>query len=443
MLNKKILYLVHCVDTEGPLDETPNESVKRFNENYKMNLKTNIINLTKIQNQQIDLNGLEASAAKCFSKKMLDFNNNWKKIDSMLDIIMSSKFRNKFKDDFGRGWVFSWHCVDHMGLLNNPRKKDIGYGKVFKHYQNIIKKKRAINDEINWHFHPLSITKNPLAAATSYTNNYELLNYIIARRILDNDYFPTVNRPGFHSERIDSNFFLESWIPFDYGNQRFDQDSDQPDMVNNRFGDWSRAPKTWRGYNPSIYDYQSKGTLKRYIFRTLNFGTRIRCIEEKHINEAFKEADKYGSAILAYCNHDYRNMVEEINELRDKILKVKRKYKDVKIYFSGAEEAAIKHLGFQNKTKPKLKISLRDNNIFVAELIDGEIFGQQPFLAIKDKKGNYYHDNFDIEIPNRKWIYTLDIQTIKINEILEIGIGTAGRYGKYFTKKITFNEFKK
>ena len=176
-------------------------------------------NLELLQNKQIKLGGQEEAISKCFSPELLTYNSSWNDIDEMLNEIMSNDFRKKLIDDFNGGWIYSWHCMDHVGYSINPRHKDLGYGKVFNFYKNKIKELGCINDEINWHFHPLSLLKNPLQAATSYANNYELLHNIICRRIIDNGWFPSVNRPGFHSERPDSHLFLEQWIPFDYANQ--------------------------------------------------------------------------------------------------------------------------------------------------------------------------------------------------------------------------------
>ena len=61
-------------------------------------------------------------------------------------------------------------------------------------------------------FIPL-LTRKPLAAATSFSNSNDILLSTIAKRILDDAWFPVVNRPGFHSERIESSLFLEQWIP--------------------------------------------------------------------------------------------------------------------------------------------------------------------------------------------------------------------------------------
>ena len=101
-------------------------------------------------------------------------------------------------------------------------------------------------------------------------------------------------------------------------------------------------------------------------------------------------------------------------------------------------EDTISILQLQISTlKDKLDIDLFINkNIITAEIKEGEIFGSQPFLAIKDKKNNYYHDNFDVVVHGKKWTYVLDNQTINKKSIKTIAIGSAGKYGKYVTKKI-------
>ena len=41
----------------------------------------------------------------------------------MLDNITSESFRLKYKDSFGKGWVFSWFCLDHVGFEKNAIKR--------------------------------------------------------------------------------------------------------------------------------------------------------------------------------------------------------------------------------------------------------------------------------------------------------------------------------
>ena len=430
MIESKTLYVVHCVDTEGPLNETIEATFVRLNSLFGINLSATKENLLKLQNMEINLDGNELAVAKFISPELLKYNKNWPEIEEMLLRILPASFRKKYIDDSGEGWVYSWHCMDHMGLQDNPRHKDFGYGNVFRFYRNKLKALGNSKDELNWHFHPLSITRNPTHAATSYVNNYSLLINIISRRILEDNWFPVVNRPGFHSERPDSHAFLEQWIPFDYANQADEVPQDQPDALLGRFGDWTRAPKSWRGYYPSHDDYQKEGSCRRIIFRCLNVGTRLRSLTKNHVREAFVEANDFGSAILSFANHDWRDMQPDIEHVQNLLRSVKNEFSDVTIKYAGAEEAAILLLGLEEKPAPELKIELLGNRLFV-EVVIGEIFGPQPFLAVKTTQGDVFHDNFDVIIPRQKWTYIFDEQTLNLANISKIAAGTAGRYGKY------------
>lgn len=435
MAKHKILYVVHCVDTEGPLSETLDATFERLDSIFNIKLAPTKDNLTSLQNKKINLAGREDAVAKCFAPHLLKYNANWLELEQMLDDLLSSTFRKQYPDDFANGWVYSWHCMDHVGYLDNPRHKDVGYGNVFKFYKSKLLEFGSTQDEINWHFHPLSLTRNPIQAATSYVNSYDVLLQILCRRILEDNWFPVVNRPGFHSERPDSHAFLEQWIPFDYANQVCDEVQDQPDLSIGRFGDWSRAPNTWRGYHPSHDDYQEVGACRRMIFRCLNIGTRFRSLTENHVREAFMEARAKDAAILSFANHDYRDMRPDVNQVRTMLRNVKSEFPDVSIKYAGAEDAAISLMGYENKPAPELAIKLVGNRLFV-EVLTGKIFGPQPFLAIKTKGGHYYHDNFDVIEPRKKWVYVFDDQTLQINNIAKVGAGTAGRYGKSCIAKL-------
>jgi hypothetical protein len=437
---EKTLYVVHCVDTEGPLDETLDATFSRLESLFGIFLPATKENLLKIQRMEIDFKGNEQAIANCFAPEFLEYNSDWSKLESMLDEILSDKFRLQQPDSFGNGWRYSWHCMDHMGFTDNPRNKDYGYGKVFRFYKSKLKELGEISDEINWHFHPLSITRNPTGAATSYINSYAVLVEIICRRILEDNWFPVVNRPGFHSERPDSHLFLEQWIPFDFANQFCEEEQDQPDASMGRFGDWRRAPKSWRGYHPSHDDYQQLGSCRRVIFRCLNIGTRMRSLTKQHVSEAFMEAETKGAAILAFANHDWRDMKSDIYGVLEMLNIVSSDYPDVKIKYAGAEEAATALLGYKNVTPFELDLKLEDNRIFV-EVLNGNVFGPQPFLAIQSRSGEFYHDNLDIVIPRSKWTYIFDEQTLPLHSVASIGVGAAGSEGKYSVKKIALSEY--
>ena len=254
-----VLHVVHCIDTEGPLVEDLQATFNRLASIFGLQLPATRENLELLQRQQIPLDGREAEVARVVAPGLLRYNESWADIDRMLDEALSPGFRESMRDDDGRGWVYSWHCMDHAGYRSNPRQKDTSHGSIFRHYRERLARTSA-RDELNWHFHPLSFSRNPLQCATNYVNSYEVLNDVLCRRVIEDGWFPVANRPGFHTERPDIHLFLEQWIPFDYANQSWEAGDDgQPDLVQGRFGDWRRAPQSWRGYQPAHDDYQVAG----------------------------------------------------------------------------------------------------------------------------------------------------------------------------------------
>jgi hypothetical protein len=229
---------------------------------------------------------------------------------------------------------------------------------------------------------------------------------------------------------------MKQWIPFDYANQSGFNFEDQPDIAGGRYGDWRRAPQSWRGYNPAHDDYQIEGNCRRKIFRCLNVGTRTRQLNEQHIREAFSEAESCGSAILAFANHDYRDMISDLRGIKKLIKQIKKEYKSVDIKFSGAESAARELIPL-DLLEPDLKFHIEIvDNVLSVGIDEGSLFGPQPYLAIKSLSGNYFHDNFDVVIPKKKFSYTFDDATIPLCLVDSVGVGSSGKYGHFEVKTL-------
>ncbi|WP_395687137.1 hypothetical protein [Caenimonas koreensis] len=424
-----VLQIVHCIDTEGPLQEPLAATFERIKSIFGIDLPPSAHTLQQLQQRQIDLGGLEAEVAQVVRPDLLAYNNDWAAIAAMLDDAMGPAFRNQMRDDFGGGWAYSWHVMDHVGYASNPRNKAMGYGEVFRFYRDAVQRAGLGVDEINWHFHPLFPDGDPLKAATSYTNSYAQLNQILARRLVDEGWFPVANRPGFHSERPDSHAFLEQWIPFDYANQSFEEESGQRDLRGGRFGDWRRAPLEWTGYRPSHRDYQRPGEMNRRIFRCLNVGTRFRELRQEHVDQAFAQAANTGSAILAFADHDYRDIRPDVQRVRELVSNARGRYSGVQVKFNGAVTAAREHLAATGEApaQPPLQLALSfDDSVLSVRCTAGQCFGPQPFLAYKTRAGTYIHDNFDVQTPEQHWTYVFDAQTVPLDQVESIAVGSAG-----------------
>lgn len=436
---KKTVYIVHCVDAEGPLYEekrTPFEMVKNI---FGIEIEPTAENLINLQQGRLDLNGRENEVQKIVDSHRITTRGNWDEIFQMLQKVTSKEFRYQLLDNEGKGWIFNWFCMDHVGFNGkNPRRRDAGYHHIFDKYNHLIQVQNS-DDFIGFHYHPIPISGNYNDSGTSYWGG-ENLNQILARDVIDRGWFPTAFRPGFHTERPDSNWFLEQWIPFDYSNQSTKEiETGQDDLSNGRFGDWRHAPLEWRPYHPAHDDYQDKGSCRRWITRCLNMYARTRQISQNDVDDAFADAEKYGKSILAFTDHDYKDMEFEINRVRDFIINSKEKYSDVRFVYSNAVDAMRNCMDLEYQHFDlEAEVQSQGNNCMLKVSVDNDIFGPQPFLAIKTKDNRYIWENFDVSVKGRKWTYTFDNNTILLPEVDIIGVAANNCYG--ITKVVTISE---
>ena len=129
------VYVVHCVDTEGPLHESVEATFERLKDIFGLDLEPSTAMLRRLQAGEVDLGGLEPAVQKVVDPHLLGYNDTWDKVDAMLAECMSPAFRDRSVDSEGNGWVYNWFCVDHVDYDINPRRRDMGYHNVFDHYR--------------------------------------------------------------------------------------------------------------------------------------------------------------------------------------------------------------------------------------------------------------------------------------------------------------------
>lgn len=121
-MKEPLLYIVQTIDTEGPLYESLTATFERIEQLTGEKIEPSVENLKKIQNKEIDLGGKEDMAALAFNSRLLNYNKTWDKMDSFLDDITSSEFRNKYTDSFGNGWQYSWFIVNFLNFNSQITK---------------------------------------------------------------------------------------------------------------------------------------------------------------------------------------------------------------------------------------------------------------------------------------------------------------------------------
>ncbi len=433
-----IVHIVHHIDTEGPLKEPFEEIFKRLETTLGIacafsRTEESFRSLQNGIHPDIKDPAVSKTIQTLLTPHLMQTWGSWNEIEAMIQVILSPEYRRQMTDSFGGEWIYNWHLMDHVGFQTNERGRDLGYAAIFNRYENFMKRYYSGKDAFHWHFHPISFFKEAHIAATSYDNSYPDLHQILCHRLIDKGWFPRVNRPGFHTQRPDSAWFLEQWIPFDASNQSIKEESLHQDASYGRFGDWKGAPDTWEVYRPDHYDWRRPGFSNRVISRVLNMKTRFRNINKQEIESAFRLAKEMQSPVyLGITNHDFRDMAIEIDEFRGMLAKVVPHYPEISFKFSEAVEAFRSVLGYSAKeceqNKLNCKMELIENRLCI-EVVNGEPFGPQPYLAIKTKNGQYFHDNFDFGSFKKNYYYTFDRYTLELDQIEIIAVASNDCYG--------------
>lgn len=427
---QQCVFVVHCVDTEGPLHESLAATFERLYSLFGIDLEPDRRTLAELQAGRIDLGGKEEAVRRTFAPHLLAYNDTWDKIDTMLCDALSPAFRDKLPDTDGKGWVYTWHCVDHVGYDGNPRRRDLGYHNVFDHYVEMLRETGSSQDGLEFHFHPHPFSKQAHKQATHWWAVSDSLHQVLSRRIIDRQWFPAVNRPGFHVTRPDSHWFLEQFIPFDYANQAMADGGGAGE--GGRFGDWRRAPANWQPYHPAHDDYQVPGDCWRWIARCLNIGTRHSLLVEGDVRQAFEEAREGRPVVLAVTNHDFRDLRVDVEYVRDLLARVAPAYPGVAFRYASAVEAMRLALDLDPLPPCELDVDLEALPNGAHRLTVGSAqptFGPQPYLAMKTTAGQYHHDNFDFETPRQRWTYTFDSHTFPLAALAGVGVAAANDHG--------------
>jgi hypothetical protein len=433
-MQKNPVYVVHCIDTEGPLHESLDATFERLRDIFQLDLQPSAGLLRSLQAGKVHLGGIEAAVQKVLDPHLLAYNDTWDKVDAMLAELMSESFRGQVRDSFGGGWVYNWFCVDHVDYDENPRRRDMGYHAIFEHYQRLIRETCSTQDGLHFHYHPHSFRRQAHRCATHWWAASDSLHQTLSRRVIDHQWFPSAHRPGFHVIRPDSHWFLEQHIPFDFSSQAMVNsgvDADQAGLLGGRFGDWRRAPVTWEPYHPSADDYQVPGNCRRWIARCLNVGTRYRVLDEQDVRQAFREAEEGKPVVLAITNHDFRDMRPDVQSTRELIERVAAEFPDVPFIFSEAIEAMREALHLEPIEPCELELSMQQTGKSHVLQVRASVptFGPQPWLALKTVDGSYHFDNFDIDRPFHRWQYVFDEETFPLSAIDSIGVAANNAYG--------------
>ncbi|QLA20626.1 hypothetical protein [Desulfolutivibrio sulfoxidireducens] len=403
MMEDKTLYVVHSVDTEGPLYQSPKATLLRVNEIYGTDFPTDgppaLLRelVDKLGRQEIPTNGLEAEIGHFLSTAR--FLSDHRDYAAAIQEATAAPTRSALADPQGGPHRYSWFVLDNTATFINPRRRLVGYSQVYRNLLESVAPSSLELDGFYWHYHQMRRDQHPFVKESSFFADGEY-DQILCRHIIECRTFPAAYRAGYCLERWDANLWLENWIPFDFSNQAASFDYPVAKRIGLEHDFWLRAPADWSHYHPDSRDVERPGNLRRTMFRSLCIRTRLYAMSDDDVHAAFRRADSGQPTVLSGFSHDFRALRPEAEILHEKVAAVARHYPDVTWRKATAVQAAAGVLGLGHLPPLELDLRVEDGIVYAAS--NQAVFGSEPYLAIKTVDHRFYTENF-VKIDDTSW----------------------------------------
>jgi len=344
-MKEKVLYVVTAIDAEGPIDD-PGKP---------------------------------------------DILSNWDRVDRLLDRLFARDFREAVRDSRGNGAVISWFILTLSGFKTNPFNRPMGYHLVYDHYVNkYADAMKAYDDGVYWHYHQPAESGVGNEWCTDWVHTSEYDN-ILARLLIERNYFPSCFRAGGRIENNDTSWWLEEIIPFDYSScsGNINRDNVESDGHTLReVSDWSKAPADWSWYHPSSDDYQQSGQQRRFMFRCPDLASPVHTLGDDDIRSAFARTRRGEATLLSFFEHDRRDITcDRLLDVYRRIGAVGEQYPDITWCFANAQDAAMAVTGLRKGMAPSFDVERKEGNRLLISA-GSPIFGRMPFVAVSSSDGS-------------------------------------------------------
>ena len=258
------VLVVHCVDTEGPL----------------------------------------GGDARRLPDGSPEFFDDWDDILGSLRELTAPAFRAAAGDSFGGPYRFNWFVMDFTGFRTNPKCRIAEYHDTWDRISSLP----VSEDGLYWHYHVPPASGAGDEWSDSWLTSNEC-NTILARRLLERGSFPAAFRAGGTIEDEPASRWLEQAIPIDFSNRVSERSAPGADLYH---FNWNGAPQIWGSYHPALGNLMREGTLRRFVYRSLDLRSRYNELTQEHVDGCFAEVAETGRPrVLSYFSHDNRDMRSE------------------------------------------------------------------------------------------------------------------------------------
>ena len=431
------VHVVHCIDTEGPAPRVGGGHLRAPQDDLRARLEPSPATASPPAGRRSRPGRQRGGRAAGWSTPTCSPTTTPGTRSTLMADCMSPGFRDRmprFAD--GNGWIYNWFCVDHVDYDVNPRRRDIGYHNVFDHYLGLLRDSDRPRDGVHFHYHPHNFRREAHRCATHWWASSDSLQQILS---------PPRHRPavvpGCASRRIPRHPPRQPLVPRAVhplrllepgGGPTDEEDRAQSGLEGGRWGDWRRAPARGSRTIPPTTTTRSHGACRRWIARCLNVGTRYRLLGEDDVRQAFLEAQEGRPVVLAFTNHDFRDIRPDVDGVRGLLAGVAGSSPTC---LSGSARPSTRCASARVSPQSPpcdLDASLRalSDSAHALEIRSTvPTFGPQPWLALKTVAGTYHHDNFDIDEPFHRWRYVFDEETFPLQALSAIGVAANNSCG--------------
>jgi hypothetical protein len=153
-------------------------------------------------------------------------------------------------------------------------------------------------------------------------------------------------------------------------------------------------------------------------------------LSKQHVRQAFTEAVQLGAAVLAFTDHDFRDIRPDIEKVNSWLDELRSDFPTAEVRFATASE--VGRIFAEEQPEIAFSVNLEAKRLEV-RLEGGSPFSHQPFLAIKTTEDTYHSDNFDRGARPGEWHYTFDETTFQLSRVAQVGVGMTGENASVHT----------
>ena len=332
------VYVVHCVDTEGPLHESVEATFERLKGIFGIELEPSVGLLRQLQAGEVDLGGIEQAVRKVVDPHLLAYNDTWDKVDAMLASCMSPAFRTRPSIQKGTAGSttgsasITWTTTSTRGVATSATTTSSTTTRASSVRRALSRTASSSTTT------PTTSAAKPIAARrTGGRRPTACSRSSVAGSSIASGSRPPIGPGSTSSGRTATGSWSSTSRSTSPARPSPRLPTTPPIGPGRRpLGRLAPCPRHLGALPPAHDDYQERGSCRRWIARCLNIGTRYRLLSEEHVRQAYAEAASDRPVVLAFTNHDFRDMRPDIDEVRELLIRVGREFPDVPFLYSEA-----------------------------------------------------------------------------------------------------------